>query len=75
MIPDDGEFLMTYSVGTPPFKLYGIVDTGSDCEHCYNQTTPIFNPLKSSSYKNWNILLYMMIDQYHKEILVWKFLH
>jgi len=51
---------MTYSVGTPPFKLYGIVDTGSDmvwlqskpCEHCYNQTTPIFNPLKSSSYKN-----------------------
>jgi len=22
------------------------------CEHCYDQTTPIFNPLKSSSYKN-----------------------
>ena len=51
---------MTYSVGTPPFKLYGIVDTGSDivwlqcepCKQCYNQTTPKFNPSKSSSYKN-----------------------
>ncbi|GAU33143.1 hypothetical protein TSUD_363440 [Trifolium subterraneum] len=58
---------MTYSVGTPPFNIYGIVDTGSDivwlqcepyeqgyelCEQCYNQTTPIFNPSKSSSYKN-----------------------
>jgi len=60
VIPDHGAFLMTYSVGTPPFKLYGILDTGSPmvwlqskpCEHCYNQTTPIFNPLKSSSYKN-----------------------
>jgi len=64
VIPTNGEYLMTYSVGTPPFKLYGIVDTGSDlvwlqskpCEHCYNQTTPIFNPLKSSSYKNIHCL-------------------
>jgi len=60
IIPDNGEYLMTYSVGTPPFKLYGIVDTGSDiiwlqcepCQQCYNQTTPMFNPSKSSSYKN-----------------------
>ncbi|AET02262.1 eukaryotic aspartyl protease family protein [Medicago truncatula] len=60
VIPDIGEYLMTYSVGTPPFKLYGIVDTGSDivwlqcepCQECYNQTTPMFNPSKSSSYKN-----------------------
>jgi hypothetical protein len=22
----DGYFLMTYSVGTPPFKIYGVVD-------------------------------------------------
>ncbi|PNX85683.1 aspartic proteinase cdr1-like protein [Trifolium pratense] len=60
VIPDKDAYLMTYSVGTPPFKLYGFVDTGSDivwfqcepCKKCYNQTTPIFNPSKSSSYKN-----------------------
>ncbi|KAK2407378.1 aspartic proteinase CDR1 [Trifolium repens] len=60
VIPNHGEFLMEYSVGTPPFKTYGVVDTGSDivwlqckpCEQCYNQTAPIFNPSKSSSYKN-----------------------
>jgi len=51
---------MTYLVGTPPFNVYGIVDTcndivwlqGKPCEQCYNQTTPIFNPSKSSCYKN-----------------------
>jgi hypothetical protein len=56
----DGDFLMTYSIGTPPFKIYGVVDTGSDivwlqckpCEKCYNQTTPIFDPSISSTYKN-----------------------
>ncbi|KAK2354056.1 hypothetical protein P8452_74532 [Trifolium repens] len=60
VVSNKGEYLMTYSVGTPPFDIYGIVDTGSDivwlqcepCEQCYNQTTPIFNPSKSSSYKN-----------------------
>ncbi|CAJ2657414.1 unnamed protein product [Trifolium pratense] len=60
VIHESGEYLMTYSVGTPPFNIYGIIDTGSDivwlqcepCEQCYNQTTPIFNPSKSSSYKN-----------------------
>ncbi|KEH21034.1 putative nepenthesin [Medicago truncatula] len=60
VIPDNGEYLMTYSIGSPPFKLYGIVDTGSDivwlqcepCEQCYNQTTPKFKPSKSSTYKN-----------------------
>jgi hypothetical protein len=57
---DDGEYLMSYSVGTPPFKVYGLIDTGSNlvwlqcqpCNICYNQTSPIFNPSKSSSYKN-----------------------
>ncbi|CAJ2657418.1 unnamed protein product [Trifolium pratense] len=60
VIPDGGEYLMTYSVGTPPFKLYGVADTGSDivwlqcepCDPCFNQTSPKFNPSKSSSYKN-----------------------
>ncbi|WJX74916.1 hypothetical protein P8452_58513 [Trifolium repens] len=50
---------MSYSIGTPPFKVYGWIDTGSDyvwlqckpCNICYNQTSPIFNPSKSSSYK------------------------
>ncbi|XP_061350079.1 aspartic proteinase CDR1-like [Gastrolobium bilobum] len=57
--PADGEYLMSYSLGTPPFQLLGIVDTGSDivwlqckpCETCYNQTTPMFNPSKSKTYK------------------------
>jgi hypothetical protein len=56
---DEGEYLMSYSIGTPPFKVYGWIDTGSDyvwlqckpCNICYNQTSPIFNPSKSSSYK------------------------
>ncbi|CAI8607487.1 unnamed protein product [Vicia faba] len=60
IVPDNAEYLMTYSVGTPPFKLYGIADTGSDivwlqcepCEECFNQTTPKFTPSKSSTYKN-----------------------
>ncbi|XP_004511014.1 aspartic proteinase CDR1 [Cicer arietinum] len=60
VIPDRGGYLMTYSVGTPPFKLYGVADTGSDivwlqcqpCKECFNQTTPIFDPSNSSSYKN-----------------------
>ncbi|XP_004506716.1 aspartic proteinase CDR1-like [Cicer arietinum] len=60
IISDKGEYLMTYSIGTPPFKLYGIADTGSDivwlqckpCKRCYNQTSPMFDPSKSSSYKN-----------------------
>nr|KYP40849.1 Aspartic proteinase nepenthesin-1 [Cajanus cajan] len=58
--PDqEGDYLMSYSVGTPPFQLFGIIDTGSDlvwlqcqpCKSCYNQTTPIFNPSKSKTYK------------------------
>ncbi|XP_058777093.1 aspartic proteinase CDR1-like [Vicia villosa] len=55
-----GEFLMMYSVGTPPFKVYGILDIGSDltwlqckpCNICYNQASPIFDPSKSLSYRN-----------------------
>ncbi|XP_058741925.1 aspartic proteinase CDR1-like [Vicia villosa] len=60
ILPDGGAYLMTYSVGTPPFKQFGIPDTGSDivwlqcepCETCFNQTTPIFKPAQSSTYKN-----------------------
>ncbi|XP_057452639.1 aspartic proteinase CDR1-like [Lotus japonicus] len=57
--PLDGEYLMSYSVGTPPFKLYGIVDTGSNlvwfqckpCKVCNSQTSPIFDPSNSETYK------------------------
>ncbi|XP_027911809.1 aspartic proteinase CDR1-like [Vigna unguiculata] len=55
---NDGEYLLSYSIGTPPFHVYGIADTGSDmiwlqckpCKTCYNQTTPMFDPSKSSTY-------------------------
>jgi len=57
--PDIGDYVMSYSVGTPEVKVFGIIDTGSDlvwtqcqpCKTCYNQTTPIFNSSKSTTYK------------------------
>ncbi|CAJ1978069.1 unnamed protein product [Sphenostylis stenocarpa] len=57
--PELGDYIMSYSAGTPPFQVYGIVDTGSDivwlqchpCKTCYNQITPIFNPSKSNTFK------------------------
>ena len=59
IVSDGGEFLMQYAVGTPPVKVLGIADTGSDltwlqcapCTECYKQKDPIFNPAKSSTYK------------------------
>ncbi|XP_038889229.1 aspartic proteinase CDR1-like [Benincasa hispida] len=56
--PGSGEYLMYVSIGTPPVDYIGIADTGSDliwtqclpCQKCFNQSRPIFNPLKSSSY-------------------------
>ncbi|KAE9620042.1 hypothetical protein Lal_00040444 [Lupinus albus] len=59
IIPDKVEYLMSYSIGTPPFHLYGVVDTGSSiiwlqcvpCQNCYNQTSPIFDPSNSTTYK------------------------
>ncbi|XP_073156722.1 aspartic proteinase nepenthesin-1-like [Henckelia pumila] len=54
----DGEFLMKLSIGTPPVSFSAILDTGSDlvwtqcqpCKRCFPQTTPIFDPEKSSSF-------------------------
>ncbi|KHN37650.1 Putative aspartic protease [Glycine soja] len=54
-----GEYLMSYSVGTPSLQVFGIVDTGSDiiwlqcqpCKKCYKQITPIFDSSKSKTYK------------------------
>ncbi|KAK2966375.1 hypothetical protein RJ640_021519 [Escallonia rubra] len=53
-----GEFLMELSIGTPPESYPAIMDTGSDliwtqckpCEQCFDQSTPIFDPKKSSSF-------------------------
>jgi hypothetical protein len=53
-----GEFLMNLAIGTPPEAFSAIIDTGSDliwtqckpCTQCYDQPTPIFDPIKSSSF-------------------------
>jgi len=52
-------YVMSYSIGTPPFQVYGIIDTASNlgwiqckaCNPCFNQTSPMFDPSKSSTYK------------------------
>ncbi|KAK6934839.1 Xylanase inhibitor, C-terminal [Dillenia turbinata] len=55
----DGEYIMKYSVGTPPFNVFSIADTGSDliwsqckpCDLCYKQNAPLFDPKSSSTYR------------------------
>ncbi|CAI0433757.1 unnamed protein product [Linum tenue] len=50
---------MNISIGTPPFPILAVADTGSDvvwtqckpCSSCYDQDAPIFDPAASSSYK------------------------
>ncbi|PIA34668.1 hypothetical protein AQUCO_03700153v1 [Aquilegia coerulea] len=59
ILPERGEYLMEYYIGTPPVRTYGIIDTGSTvvwlqclpCRKCYNQTIPLFDTQKSTSYK------------------------
>ncbi|KAF8387909.1 hypothetical protein HHK36_026571 [Tetracentron sinense] len=59
LTPDRGEYLMWYHLGTPPVPVYAVADTASNliwlqclpCKNCYNQTQPIFDPSKSSTYK------------------------
>ncbi|KAG7588797.1 Peptidase family A1 domain [Arabidopsis suecica] len=54
-----GEYLMNISIGTPPFPILAIADTGSDliwtqcnpCKDCYKQKAPLFDPKQSSTYK------------------------
>ncbi|XP_057815442.2 aspartic proteinase nepenthesin-2-like [Cryptomeria japonica] len=53
-----GEFMMTMGIGTPPRKMIGIVDTGSNliwtqsqrCTSCDSQPDHIFEPAKSRTY-------------------------
>ncbi|CAJ1958125.1 unnamed protein product [Sphenostylis stenocarpa] len=58
LIPDNGEYLMRFHIGTPPVERLAIADTGSDliwvqcspCVHCFPQNTPFFQPLQSSTF-------------------------
>ncbi|KAH7658977.1 Aspartic peptidase A1 family protein [Dioscorea alata] len=58
VIPNNGDYLMELEIGTPPVKIAAVADTGSDlvwvqckpCDKCYNQTDPIFDPNKSSTF-------------------------
>ncbi|URD96680.1 Eukaryotic aspartyl protease [Musa troglodytarum] len=60
VLPDSAEYLMEVELGTPKFKVIGIVDTGSDliwanckpCTACYEQTPPLFDPKDSSTYRD-----------------------
>ncbi|XP_043693310.1 aspartic proteinase CDR1-like [Telopea speciosissima] len=57
---NSGSYLMKMSFGTPPVERFAIADTGSNviwiqckpCERCYNQKVPLFDPNKSSTYRN-----------------------
>ncbi|CAJ2669077.1 unnamed protein product [Trifolium pratense] len=52
--------IMSYSIGSPPFQMYGYLDLLIDmiwfqckpCNPCLNLTSPIFDPSKSSTYTN-----------------------
>ncbi|KAG6574812.1 Aspartic proteinase CDR1, partial [Cucurbita argyrosperma subsp. sororia] len=54
-----GAYVVKISLGTPPFPIVAVADTGSNiiwtqckpCSNCYNQTEPMFEPSKSSTYK------------------------
>ncbi|KAJ8540211.1 hypothetical protein K7X08_030130 [Anisodus acutangulus] len=56
----NGEFLMEISIGSPSESYNAIMDTGSDliwtqckpCKECFDQSTPIFDPSKSSTFEN-----------------------
>ncbi|KAJ4721426.1 aspartic proteinase CDR1-like [Melia azedarach] len=51
---------MNISIGTPPSEILAIADTGSDliwtqckpCPQCFKQVAPLFDPAKSSTYKD-----------------------
>ena len=56
-----GNYFVTVGLGTPKNELSLVFDTGSDltwtqcrpcAKFCYNQTEPIFDPSKSTSYVN-----------------------
>ncbi|XP_048132138.1 aspartic proteinase CDR1-like [Rhodamnia argentea] len=60
IVSQSGEYLMNVSLGNPPATIVGIADTGSDliwtqckpCTDCFKQAPPLFDPSKSSTYKD-----------------------
>ncbi|XP_019099461.1 PREDICTED: aspartic proteinase CDR1-like [Camelina sativa] len=56
---DETEYLMKLQIGTPPFEIEAVLDTGSElvwtqclpCTNCYDQYAPIFDPSQSSTFK------------------------
>ncbi|XP_008223155.2 PREDICTED: aspartic proteinase CDR1-like [Prunus mume] len=54
IVPENGEYIVTFSVGTPPTQVHAFMDTGSDAiwVKC-SQSFPVFNPAKSSSYGHY----------------------
>ncbi|XP_047938148.1 aspartic proteinase CDR1-like [Salvia hispanica] len=60
IVPDTGEYLMRFAIGTPKVETLAVVDTGSDltwiqcvpCKGCNKKNSPLFNPTRSSTYKS-----------------------
>ncbi|KAF8028763.1 hypothetical protein BT93_E1424 [Corymbia citriodora subsp. variegata] len=60
IVSSNGAYIMNVSLGTPRVTIVGIADTGSDliwtqckpCTDCFKQATPIFDPSRSSTYKD-----------------------
>ncbi|KAL3818378.1 hypothetical protein ACJIZ3_004283 [Penstemon smallii] len=60
LTPDGGEYLIKISIGTPPFEILAIADTGSDltwtqckpCTQCYKQKAPLFDPTETKTYRS-----------------------
>ncbi|KAF3772669.1 Aspartic proteinase [Nymphaea thermarum] len=58
--PGNGDYLVTFSLGTPSHSYWAILDTGSDltwtqcrpCDSCTGRILSMFNPLASSTYMN-----------------------
>ncbi|KAG5000421.1 hypothetical protein JHK87_021493 [Glycine soja] len=59
LILDKVEYLMRFYIGTPPVERLAVANTASDliwvqcspCLSCFPQDTPLFEPLKSSTFK------------------------
>ncbi|CAN1765346.1 Aspartic proteinase CDR1 [Linum perenne] len=59
LVGGNGEYLMNISLGSPPFSILAIADTGSDvmwtqckpCRNCYRQDAPVFDPKFSTTYR------------------------
>ncbi|CAG7889368.1 unnamed protein product [Brassica rapa] len=57
---DSSEYFMKLQIGTPPIQIEAILDTGSSriwtnclpCGNCFKQSGPVFDPSKSSTYKD-----------------------